>query len=199
MEFAVRKTVVGIDAGEGRIEIEMPIAHAGGHLVSIGAEVASVAGVRDERKSRRASRCGKADHAGQGVGAIERAVRLAQDLDGLDAYAGEVGEFYRASDGVGRNAIDQHLVCVGLSSADIETGGAAHLSRLRHLEAGHQTQRVLHLRRIAKVFRRNHSDGRAYLRFGRWSSGRGDGDLLRKSLSRQCDIQFNSRSLPRDR
>ena len=89
---------------------------------------------------------GKAHHAGQGIGAVKRAIRLPQNLDRLNTDTGNVGEFHRSSDCVSRNAINQHFVRVGRTSADIQPSGATHLTGLCHLQARYQTERILHLR-----------------------------------------------------
>ena len=83
-----------------------------------GAERAGL-GLEGQRQRPLAPAGGDVDHAADGVGAVERAHRPADDLDALDVVGRQVGEVELAVGGVvGLHAVDQHQRVVALGAAD---------------------------------------------------------------------------------
>src|SRR6185312_3193023 len=76
------------------------------------------------------------------------------------------------------NTVDQHLVGVAVSAANVEGRRAAGLTASRELESGNEAERVRNFGGVAKVVGCQDGDGRADLRYRRGRSGGGDGDLL---------------------
>src|ERR1700734_695029 len=72
----------------------------------ISAEVATVGGIGKQRQFRSAASGSHAHNPGQGIGAIERAVGLAQHFDLLHADGGEVRKIDCSTDAVHRHPIN---------------------------------------------------------------------------------------------
>ena len=111
------------------------------------AEIAAVE--RDGRLGHRASRPRRRDHAddaGQRVAAEDDAVRVAKRFDPLDADQRILREIDAAADVVGGNAVDEHLVEVGVAAADEDRRHAAACARLDERHARYQAQRFEHVR-----------------------------------------------------
>src|SRR5262245_35855844 len=81
-------------------------------------------------------------HAGHSVGAVDRALRAANQFDARGVVGGQIGEIVRPAGVVHRRAVDQDFGVIGLAAANEEPGHAASPARLRGRHAGREPQRV---------------------------------------------------------
>src|SRR5262249_48824134 len=81
-------------------------------------------------------------HAGHRIGAVDRALRAANQFDARDVVGGQIGEVVRSSGLVHRNAVNQDLRVIGFAAAYEERSYAASTSCLRNGHSGRKPQRV---------------------------------------------------------
>src|SRR5262249_18914732 len=113
-------------------------------------------------------------HAGHRVGAVDRALRAANQFDARGVVGGQVGEIVGPAGIIHRRAVDQDFGVIGLAAANEERGRAAAPARLRYRHAGRESQRVEEVAPLgARQFVRG-DDERARRRFvsARLGSGR---------------------------
>ena len=189
VEGAGGDAVAGVLAGEVGEEVELADGSAEGCFLAIGSEVSAFGGVLELGQGRGAATCGERDYSGEGVGAVEGAVRFAENLGARDAGGGDVGELDGSADVVGRDAVDEDLVGVGVASADVEAGGSAGLAGLGDLDTGDVAERFLDILVVGEVFPGEDGDRGVYLGKGGGGSGGGDGDFFGGRGGREGDVE----------
>ena len=93
-----------------------------------GAEVAAVGGEAELGDSGAAGAGPDLDDAGHGVGAVERALRAADEFEAIDFGERDGAEVGGLAGGVDGDAIDDEFVVGGFAAADEERGDAAALA-----------------------------------------------------------------------
>src|SRR5438046_4709133 len=111
----IRQIVAAVQALECTIIIELPCDSARCYRLVICAEVAAIARVGEQWKSRRAALGRHADDACQRIRTIQRTVRLSQYLNLLNARCSKIPQLYCPANVIHWTTVDQHLR--GISTA----------------------------------------------------------------------------------
>ena len=146
---------------------EIALGEAARQAFDMGAVAAALDGRGEPRFAMRLAG-DDVDHAAHGVGAVDRALRPAQDLDALDIVERDGREIEFAADGrriVDAHAVDEHQRMAGVAAPQAHGGGSAGAARLGH---GHPRHRPQHLgdrgrRRLLDLIARDDRDGTARL------------------------------------
>ena len=85
------------------------------------------------------------------VGAVDRALRSAHDLDAIDVGERHLRQIEAAAERVGANAVDQHEREVRLAAAREQRRQRARSAAARDGEAGHGAQRRAKRRDLARL------------------------------------------------
>ncbi len=150
---AVRLVVVAVaDPGEARggdmlaaeQHAEIALGEAARQALGMGAVAAPLDRPRGTRRPMRLAG-DDVDDPAHGVGAVDRALRPAQDLDPLDVVERDRGEIELVAGGRGvvdAHAVDQHQRVPGLAAAQVHFRRAAGAAQFDHRDAGHRAQQI---------------------------------------------------------
>ena len=178
MILAVGNIVLRAIAGEAAEVVEaLPVA-AHASVFVIGAEGSTIGAEGEQWQRRVAARRGDADHAGQRVRSVQRAVGAALEFHALKAIGLQVGEVDVAANIVDGNAIEQDFVGVAGTAADVKRRQSSHLSRLHHLAAGFVAQRLAQVHSRGQRGAVDDADRRSHLRLGCRDAGGRHHDVL---------------------
>src|SRR5208337_122136 len=108
------------------------------------------------------------DHAGDGIAAVERALRAADDFDLVNIFGGEAGEIDAAAGRIDGRAVHQHLGEIGIPAVQENGGGASGRAGAVDGDAGRELQQLRQRRGLTFVYDLAGNDigGRGGLRFG---------------------------------
>ena len=139
------------------------------------------------------------DHARQRVGAPQRRLRPAQDLDAVDGGGQQMREVEfraRLRGVVGAHAVDEHQRVARLGAADADLRDRAHGAAAAHLDAGHLAQRVEDLRDLVRLQRCavDHRNCAAGLVGGDGHAAGGDDDFSTVSARAAVVARRNARN-----
>jgi hypothetical protein len=115
---AIGNIVPGIEARKIGKVIELLVASAQLSFLPVAPKIPTVNRVGELGQRSNAARCCHAHNAGERIGAVQRAVRPAQNFDLIDPGCGKHSKIDRTADVVGRNAIDEDFISVAVAAAD---------------------------------------------------------------------------------